>query len=62
MILVSRVAVVMTVSFCFLLLVRFVLCYCLFEIFLAILLDLLLLLFGNLKDVLDPAVFEIGIN
>lgn len=59
MILVSRVAVVMTVSFCFLLLVRFVLRYCFFEIFLAILLDLLLLLFGNLKDVLDSAVFEI---
>lgn len=49
----------MTASFCFLLLVCFVLRYCFFEIFLAILLDLLLLLFGNLKDVLNSAVFEI---
>jgi hypothetical protein len=49
----------MIVSFGFLLLVCFVLRYCFFEIFLAIFLDLLLLLFGNLKDVLDPAVFEI---
>lgn len=49
----------MAVSVCFLLLVRLVFRYCLFEVFLAVLLDLLLLLFGNLKDILHPAVFEI---
>lgn len=61
-ILVSRIVVIMIVSFCLLLLVRFMFRYCLFEIFLAILLDLLLLLLGNLKNVLHPAVFEIRFN